>query len=40
MNPKERRTLNMNPNQYVLVDILFKRNYDGILMICVDENKA
>jgi hypothetical protein len=31
----------MNSNQYVLiVDILFRRNYDGILLRCVDENKA
>jgi hypothetical protein len=41
MNPKERRTLNIKENQYVLiVDILFKRNYDGILLRCVDENMA
>jgi hypothetical protein len=41
MSPKERRTLKMKSNQYVLiVDILFKRNYDGVLLRCVDENKA
>jgi hypothetical protein len=41
MNPKEKRTLNMKENQYVLiVDILFRRNYDGILLRCVDQNKA
>jgi hypothetical protein len=41
MNPKERRTLKMKSNQYVLiVDILFKRNYDGIFLRCVDQRKA
>jgi hypothetical protein len=41
MNPKERRTLKMKAIQYVLiVDILFRRNYDGILLRCVDENQA
>jgi hypothetical protein len=41
MNPKERRTLKMKENQYVLIaDILFRRNYDGILLRCVDENKS
>jgi hypothetical protein len=41
MNPKERRTLKMKSSQYVLiVDILFRRNYDGILLRCVDERKA
>jgi hypothetical protein len=41
MNPKERRTLKMKSNQYVLiVDILFITNYVGILLICVDEKKA
>jgi hypothetical protein len=41
MNPKEQTTLKMKSNQYVLiVDILFRRNYDGILLRCVDENKA
>jgi hypothetical protein len=41
MNPKERITLKMKSNQYVLIFyIMFRRNCDGILMICVDENKA
>ena len=41
MKPKEQRRLKMKSNQYVLiVDILFKRNYDGILLRCVDENKT
>jgi hypothetical protein len=41
MNPKERRTLKMKENQYVLIAyILFRRNYDGILLRCVDENQA
>jgi hypothetical protein len=41
MNSKERRTLKMKVNKYVLiVDILFRRNYDGILLRCVDENQA
>jgi hypothetical protein len=41
MNPKERRTLKMKENQYVLIaDILFRRNFDGILLRCVDENQA
>jgi hypothetical protein len=31
----------MKVNQYVLiVDILFRRNFDGILLRCVDENQA
>ena len=39
MNPKEQRTLNMKASQYVFIfDILFKRNYDGILLRYVDEN--
>jgi hypothetical protein len=41
MNPKERRTLKMKVNQYVLIaDIIFRRNLDGILLRCVDENQA
>jgi hypothetical protein len=41
MNPKERRTLKMKSSQYVMiVDILFRRNYNGILLICVDEIKV
>ena len=41
MNPKERRTLNMKENKYVLIiDILFRRNYDGIPLRCVDENQS
>jgi hypothetical protein len=40
MNPKKRRTLNMKSNQYVMiVDILSRRSYDGILLRCIDENK-
>jgi hypothetical protein len=31
----------MKANQYVLIaDILFRRNFDGILLRCVDENQA
>jgi hypothetical protein len=31
----------MKANQYMLiVDILFRRNFDGILLRCVDENQA
>jgi len=41
MNPKERRTLKMKENQYMLIaDILFRRNFDGILLRCVDENQS
>jgi hypothetical protein len=41
MNLKEKRTLKMKENKYVLIaDILFRRNYDGTLLRCVDENKA
>jgi hypothetical protein len=41
MTPKERRALKMKSNQYVLVaEILFRRNYDGMLLRCVDEKKA
>jgi hypothetical protein len=41
MNPKERRTLKMKENQYLMIaDILFKRNFDGISLRCVYENKS
>jgi hypothetical protein len=41
MNPKERRKLKMKSSQYALiVDILFRINYDGILLRCVHERKA
>jgi hypothetical protein len=31
----------MKENQYVLIiDILFRRNYDGIVLRCIDENQA
>ena len=41
MIPKEIRALKMKSRQYVLiVEILFRRNYDGIFFICVDEKKA
>jgi len=41
MTPKERISLNKKSYQYVLiVEILFRRNYDGMLLICVDERKA
>jgi len=41
MSPKERRKLKMKEHQYVLiVDILLRRNYDGILLRCVDQDKA
>jgi hypothetical protein len=41
MNPKEQRTLKMKENQYMYIaDKLFKINYDGILLICIDENQA
>jgi hypothetical protein len=40
MIPKERRTLKMNSNQYALIaDVLFRRNYDGMLLRCVDEKR-
>jgi hypothetical protein len=40
-NPKERITLKMKENKYLLIaDILFRRNYDGILLRCVDKNQA
>jgi hypothetical protein len=41
MNPKERRTLKMKENRYVLIlDIFSRRNYDGIILIFIDENQA
>jgi len=41
MSSKERRTLNMKLNKYVLIaNILFRRNFDSILLTCVDENQA
>jgi hypothetical protein len=31
----------MKDNQYVLIDdMIFRRNFNGILLICVDENQA
>jgi hypothetical protein len=34
MNPKERRALKMKSSQYVMIaNILFRRNYDVILML-------
>ena len=41
MSSKERRTLKMKANQYVLiVGILFRRNFDGILLRYVDEDQV
>jgi len=41
MTPKERRALNMKSNQYVLIfEVLFRRNYDGMLLRCVDEKRS
>jgi hypothetical protein len=41
INPNERRTLKMKANQYLLIDdILFRINFDGILLRGVDENQA
>jgi hypothetical protein len=41
INSKDQRTLKMKKNQYVLIsDIPFMRNYDGILLRCIDENQA
>jgi len=38
---KERRTLNMKTNQYVLVSgVLFERNFDGIILRCLDFLKS
>ena len=40
MTPKERRELKMKWNRYVLItDVLFRRNYDGMLLKCVDEKR-
>ena len=36
MSSKEKRALRMKVNSYVLVSrILFKRNYDGVLLRCL-----
>jgi hypothetical protein len=41
MSSKERRSLNMKANQYVLlVEVLFQRNFDGMLLICIDSTRA
>jgi hypothetical protein len=41
MSPKERRKLKLKSNQYVMIDdISFRRNYNVVLLICVDENKS
>jgi hypothetical protein len=40
MTPKERRELKTKSNQYVfIVNVLFRRNYDGMLLRCVDEKR-
>jgi hypothetical protein len=40
MSPKERRALKLKEIQYVLVDeILFRINFDGILLRCIDSTK-
>jgi hypothetical protein len=41
MSSKETRALKMKTNQYVLVSgIVFRRNIDGILLICLDHSRA
>jgi len=41
MSSKERRDLKMKNNQYVLVSwIIFRRKFDGILLICLDHPKS
>jgi hypothetical protein len=41
MSSKEGRSLKMKANQYVLVvEVLFQRNFDGILLRCIDSTKA
>jgi hypothetical protein len=41
MSSKERRALKMKENQYVLVvEVLFHRNFDGMLLRCIDSTKS
>lgn len=41
MSSKERRTLKMKTNNYVLVfEVWFRRNFDGILLRCLDHIRA
>jgi hypothetical protein len=41
MSSKERRTLKMKTNHYVLVSgVLFRRNFDGVLLRCLDHSKS
>jgi hypothetical protein len=41
MKPKEKRTMKMKSNKYVLIaDVLFRRNYDGILLRHVYEKRS
>jgi hypothetical protein len=41
MSSKERISLKMKTNQYVLVlRVIFQRNFDGILLRCLDHSKA
>jgi hypothetical protein len=41
MSSKERRALKMKENQYVLVvEVLFQRNFDGMLLRCIDSTKS
>jgi hypothetical protein len=41
MSLEERRTLKMETNNYVLVSgVLLRRNFDGVLLRCLDHFKA
>jgi hypothetical protein len=41
MTTKERRSLKMKSNSYVLVSgILFQRNFDGMLLRCLSHSKS
>ena len=41
MSSKEKRALKMKVNSYVLVSgIIFKRNYDGVLLRCIHVEKT
>jgi hypothetical protein len=41
MSSKERRTLKMKTNHYVpIFGVLFRRNFDGVLLRCLDHSKS
>jgi hypothetical protein len=41
LNPRERRALRLKSTQYCLINsVLFRRNYDGVLLRCLEKEDA